>query len=124
MTTSLVNRAGFGLVVNGQAVIDGSAVLGVTPVKVTLPSVTDNGGLLGYVRIRVVNPNGAGVILATEAIGRGAAAPTFDATFSTAGGRHVLPGHVDEFIIPTVCDLYIVASAAASSWAVHSMHVH
>lgn len=124
MTTSLVNRAGFGLVVNGQAVIDGSAVLGLTPVKVTLPLVTDNGGLLGYVRIRVVNPNAAGVILATEVVGRGAPAPTFDTTFSAAGGRHVLPGHVDEFIIPTVCDLYIVASAVASSWAVHSMHVH
>lgn len=124
MTTSLVNRAGFGLVVNGQAVIDGSAVLGLTPVKVTLPDVTLNGGITGFIRIRVVNPNGVGVILATEVIGRGAAAPTFDTTFSAAGGRHVLPGQVDEFIIPTVCDLYIVASAVASSWAVHSMHVH
>ena len=124
MTTSLVNRAGFGLVVNGQAVIDGSAVLGLTPVKVTLPDVTANGGITGFIRIRVVNPNAAGVILATEAVGRGAAAPTFDTTFTAAGGRHVLPGQVDEFIIPTVCDLYIVASAVASSWAVHSMHVH
>lgn len=124
MTTSLVNRAGFGLVVNGQAIIDGSAVLGVTPVKVTLPSVIANGGILGYVRIRVVNPNGAGVILATRVVARDAAAPTFDSTFAVTGGRHVLPGQVDEFIIPTVCDLYIVASAAASSWAVHSMHVH
>lgn len=124
MATSLVERAGFGIVINGQAVHDGSAVLGVTPVKVTLPDVNLNGGITGFIRIRVVNPNAAGVILATEAIGRGAPAPTFDATFSAAGGRHVLPGQVDEFIIPSVCDLYIVASATASSWSVHSMHIH
>ena len=124
MSTSLVNRAGFGIVITGAAVIDGSAVLGLTPVKVTLPNVTANGGLWGYVRIRVVNPNGVGVILATEVIGRDLPAPTFDTTFSATGGRHVLPGHVDEFIIQTTHDLYIVASAVASSWAVHSMHVH
>lgn len=124
MSTSLVNRAGFGIVITGAAVIDGSAVLGLTPVKVTLPNVNANGGLFGYVRIRIVNPNAAGVILATEVIGRDLAAPTFDATFSATGGRHVLPGHVDEFIIQTTHDLYIVASAAASSWAVHSQHIH
>lgn len=124
MATSLVERAGLGLVINGQAVHDGSAALGLTPVKVTLPDITLNGGLVGFIRIRVVNPNAAGVILATKAIGRGAPAPTFNTTFSTAGGRHVLAGEVDEFIIPTVCDLYIVASAVASSWSVQSMHVH
>lgn len=124
MSTSLVNRAGFGIVVNGQAVIDGSAVLGLTPVKVTLPLVTANGGLFGYVRIRVVNPNGAGIILATKVIGRDLPAPTFDASFLATGGRHVLPGDVDEFIIQTTHDLYIVASAIASSWAVHSQHIH
>lgn len=124
MSTSLVNRAGLGLVLNASAVQDGSAVLGLTPVKVTLPDVTANGGILGYVRIRVVNPNGAGVNLATKIVGRGAAAPTFDTTFSTTSGRHVLPGQIDEFIIPTTHELYIVASAIASSWSVNSQHVH
>lgn len=124
MSTSLVNRAGFGIVVNGQAVTDGSAVLGLTPVKVTLPDVTANGGLFGYVRIRVVNPGAAGVILATKVVARGAPAPTFDATFAATGGRHVLGLHVDEFIVQTTHDVYIVASAVASSWAVHSQHVH
>jgi hypothetical protein len=124
MSTSLVNRAGFGIVISGAAVGDGSAVLGLTPVKVTLPNVTANGGLFGYVRIRIVNPNAAGVILATKVIGRDLAAPTFDTTFSPTGGRHVLAGQVDEFIIQTTHDLYIVASAITSSWAVHSQHIH
>lgn len=124
MSTSLVNRAGFGIAITGAAVTDASAVLGLTPVKVTLPNVNAHGGLFGYVRIRIVNPNGVGIMLATMVIGRDLAAPTFDATFATTGGRHVLPGHVDEFIIQTTHDLYIVASAVASSWAVNSQHIH
>jgi hypothetical protein len=124
MATSLVNRAGFGIVVNGQAVTDGSAILGLTPVKVTLPNVTANGGLFGYVRIRVVNPGAVGIILATKVIGRDLPAPTFDATFAATGGRLVLGGQVDEFIVQTTHDVYIVASAIASSWSVHSQHVH
>jgi hypothetical protein len=124
MATSLVNRAGFGIFINAGAVYDGSALLGTTPVKVTLPDVTGNGGLPSYVLIRVVNPNAAGVVLATRIVPRGAAAPTFDATFAATGGRHVLPGHVDQFILNSTTELYIVASAAASSWAVQSQHVH
>jgi hypothetical protein len=124
MATSLVNRAGFGIFINAGAVSDGSAVLGLTPVKVTLPDVTNNGGILAYVLIRVVNPNAAGVVLATRIVPRGATAPTFDATFSATGGRHVLPGQVDEFILNSTTEMYIVASAVASSWAVNSQHVH
>jgi hypothetical protein len=124
MATSLVNRAGFGIFINAGAVSDGSAVLGTTPVKVTLPDVTVNGGLLAYVLVRVVNPNAAGVVLATKIVPRGAAAPTFDATFSASGGRHVLGGQFDEFIMNSTTELYIVASAAASSWGVNSQHVH
>lgn len=124
MATSLVNRAGFGIFINAGTVNDGSAALATTPVKVTLPDVTVNGGIIAYVLVRVVNPNGAGVVLATKIVPRGAAAPTFDTTFSATGGRHVLSGQSDEFIMSSTTELYIVASAIASSWSVQSQHVH
>lgn len=123
MATSLVNRAGFGVSLDGTEVTDGSAALGLTPQKVTLPPVTNSGGIVALVRCRIVNPN-ASAVLAIRVVPRDAAAPTFDATFAATGGRHVRPNSEDEIIIPSTCDLYIVASAITSSWAVYSSHVH
>jgi hypothetical protein len=119
MTTNIVDRVGFGLIVDGTQTNDGSAVLGLTPVKVTLPDVSLNGGLAGFIRAKVTNPN-ATAVLAWKAVPRGATAPTFDATFAASAGSHVLPGANEYVIMQQGVDLYIVASAITSSWAVAS----
>lgn len=117
MTTSLVDRVGFG-VFTDAGTFDGSAVLGTTPVKVN--TATHPAGVQCNVACRVVNPNGAGVILALRVVPKGNAAPVYDTTFSSSGGGWILPGVTLRFIIPSTVDLYIVASAAASSWGVAS----
>lgn len=116
MSNSLYDRIGFGIYVDQTAIVDGSAVLGATPVKVTLPDVTAGLGTVGGVKVKIVNPNPT-AILAWECVVRGAAAPTFGATFAPNEGSHVLPGTTEYITIPSGCDLYIVASAAASSWS-------
>lgn len=116
MSNSLYDRIGFGIYVDQTAIVDGSAVLGATPVKVTLPDVTAGLGTVGGVKVKIVNPNPT-AILAWECVVRGAAAPTFGATFAPKEGSHVLPGTTEYITIPSGCDLYIVASAAASSWS-------
>lgn len=117
MSSSLVDRVGFGVNIDGGT-FDGSAVLGTTPVKVTLAS--NPNGMLCNIACRAVNPNGAGVILAFRVVPKGNAAPVFDTSFSSGGGGWVLPGNTIRFIVPSTVDLYIVASAAASSWGVAS----
>jgi hypothetical protein len=119
MATSLVDRAGFGVPLEGGGTVDGSAVLSTTPVKVTLPDVSLNGGLNGFIKVKIVNPNAAN-ILAWKTVGRGATAPTFGATFAAAAGSHILPGQVEYLTLPNGVDLYLVASAAASSWSATS----
>lgn len=116
MSNSLYDRVGFGIYVDQTAIVDGSAVLGTTPVKVTLPNVTAGLGTVGGVKVKILNPNPT-AILAWECAVRGAAAPTFGATFAAGEGSHVLPGTTEYITIPSGCDLYIVASAAASSWS-------
>lgn len=118
MATSLVDRVGFGVAVDQTAIVDGSAVLSTTPVKVTLPSVS-GAAVPGYIKIKVVNPNPSAV-LAWECAVAGATAPVFGATFAAGEGSHVLAGQVEYVTIPTGCDFYIVASAAASSWSTTS----
>lgn len=119
MTTSLVDRVGFGVAVDQNLVVDGSAILSTTPVKVALPDTTANGGLQGFIKVKIVNPN-ATATLAWECAARGATAPVFGATFAAGEGSHVLAGQVEYITIPSTCDLYIVASAAASSWSASS----
>jgi hypothetical protein len=116
MATSLVDRVGFGIVVDATAVVAGSAVLGTTPLLVTMPDITAGGGGNGYIKVKIVNPNPTAV-LAWKLVDRGAAAPVFGATFAANEGSHVLAGQVEYITIPTGDDLYIVASAAASSWS-------
>lgn len=116
MSNSLNDRIGFGIYVDQTAIVDGSAVLGTTPVKVTLPDVTAGLGTVGGVKVKIVNPNPS-AILAWECAVRGAAAPTFGATFAAGEGSHVLPGTTEYITIPSGCDLYIVASASSSSWS-------
>lgn len=117
MPVSLVERAGFGVAVDETAVNDGSAVLSTTATKVALPDVTLNGGFLGFIKVKIVNPNATAVI-AWDCVTRGAAAPTITANFaSPVTASHVLPGQTEYITIPSGCDLYIVASAAASSWS-------
>jgi hypothetical protein len=117
MGSTLVERAGLGIAIDGGT-FDGSAILGTTPVKVN--TATHPAGVACNIACNVVNPNGAGVILALRVVPRGATAPVFDATFSPTGGGWILPGATRRFVIPSTVDLYIVASAAASSWGVAS----
>ncbi len=119
MTTSLVDRVGFGVSVDQTLVVDGSAILSTTPIKVTLPDVTLNGGLQGFIKVKIVNPNPTAT-LAWECTNRGATAPVFGATFAAGEGSPVLAGQVEYITIPSTCDLYLVASAAASSWSASS----
>ena len=116
MSNSLYDRIGFGIYVDQTAIVDGSAVLGSTPVKVTLPDVAAGLGTVGGVKVKILNPNPT-AILAWECAVRGAAAPTFGATFAPNEGSPILPGTTEYITIPSGCDLYLVASAAASSWS-------
>lgn len=116
MATSLVDRVGFGIAVDSSAIVDGSAALGTTPQKVTMPDITAGGGGSGYIKVKIVNPNPTAV-LAWKLVTRGATAPVFGATFAANEGSHVLAGQVEYITIPTSCDLYVVASVAATSWS-------
>ena len=116
MSANIVDRVGFGVAIDGNA-FDGSTVLGTTPVKVTLA--TNPTGLVAYIACRIVNPN-ATAVLAFRVVPKGNTAPVYDATFSPSGGGWVLPGQTVRVVIPATVDLYVVASAAASSWGVAS----
>ncbi len=117
MTVSLVDRVGLGVGLD-QTTADGSVALGTIPVKVTLA--TSANGLGGsFIGCWIVNPNATAVI-AYRVVPRNSPAPTFDATFSATGGSWVLPGRDRRIVIPVTSDLYVVASAASSSWGVSS----
>lgn len=114
--TSLYTRVGLGVGVDSTTT-DGSAALGLTPVKVTLAA--NPTGLVTFIGLWIVNPN-ATAIIAYKIVPKGAAAPTFDATFAATGGAHILPGRDRRIVVPVTSDVYVVASAVASSWSVSS----
>jgi hypothetical protein len=116
MSTSLVDRAGFGVAVDQDADTDGSAVLSTTATKVTLPDTSLNGGLVGFIKVKLVNLSATATI-GWKAVERGAAAPTIATTPAAGMASPILPLTSEYITIPTVCDLYIVASAAATSWS-------
>lgn len=114
--SELVERVGFGVSIDGGT-FDGSTTLGTTPQKVIVAS--HPAGIAHNVACRVINPN-ASAILAFRVVPKGATAPVYDTTFSSSGGGWVFPNQQFRIIIPSTVDLYVVASAAASSFAVAS----
>lgn len=116
MSNGYVERVGFGVAIDG-GVFDGSTTLGLTPQKVITAS--HPAGIACNIACRVINPN-ASAILAFRVVPRGATAPVYDTTFSASGGGWVLPGQQFRIIIPSTVDLYVVASAISSSFAVES----
>jgi hypothetical protein len=116
MATSLVDRVGFGVAVDDTAVTDGSATLGTTAVEVTLPDVTAGGGGNGYIKVKLVNLS-ASATIGWKMVPRGAAAPTISTTPASGMASPILPNVTEYITIPTSCDLYVVASAAATSWS-------
>lgn len=110
----IIQRVGLGPLV-GLPTFFNTAVLSTTATIVTLPTLpaTNTGGP-GIIAVKIVNPN-ASALLAWTIIVTGGAVPSTTADFAATGGSTVLPGAVEHFAIPTGFDLYIVASAAASS---------
>lgn len=116
MATSLVDRVGFGVVVDDTAVTDGSATLGLTATLVTMPDITAGGGGSGYIKVKLVNLSSTATI-GWKLVTRGAAAPTIATTPALGMASPILPGTTEYITIHTSDDLYIVASAVATSWS-------
>ena len=116
MATSLVDRVGFGVVVDDTAVTDGSAALGLTATLVTMPDITAGGGGSGYIKVKLVNLS-ASAIIGWKLVKRGAAAPTPSTTPAPGMASPILPGLTEYITMPTGDDLYIVASAVATPWS-------
>lgn len=116
MATSLVDRVGFGVAVDDTAVTDGSAVLSTTATLVTMPNITAGGGGSGYIKVKLVNLS-ASATIGWKLVTRGAAAPTISTTPAAGMASPITPGLTEYITIPTGCDLYIVASAAGTSWS-------
>jgi hypothetical protein len=119
-----IERSGFGPL-EALPTFFNTTTLGTTPVSVTLPTRPVMAGntvtppSIGNIRIKIVNPSAAATI-AWTVVKAGAAAPTITADYAATGGSAIPPGGVEYFVIPTNRDLYVVASAAATSCNVTS----
>ncbi len=112
-------RAGLGAL-EGLPVFDNDTAQGTTPAIVTIATPPTGQG--GIVKVKITNPN-ATANLAWTIVNAGAAAPTavtMTANFAATGASPVLAGSTEWFEIQTGRDLYIVASAAGSSFNVTS----
>lgn len=116
MATSLVDRVGFGVVVDDTAVTDGSATLGLTATKVTMPDITAGGGGSGYIKVKLVNLS-ASATIGWKLVTRDAAAPTIATTPAAGMASPILPLLTEYITMHTSDDLYIVASAVSTSWS-------
>jgi hypothetical protein len=68
-------------------------------------------------RLKVVNGH-ASNILAWQIVEAGASAPTFTATYATTAGSIVLPGTAEYVNIRSDMDLYVIGSAASTSYCI------
>ena len=103
--------------IEGRPYFQASAALGTTAVKITLPALS---GAPRAWQLTISNPN-ATAMLAWTIVDVGAAVPAITADFSATSGGHVLPGRERTFSVPTTCDVYIVADAAASKFGVAAL---
>jgi len=100
----------------GLPVFFNTTALSTTPVKATLATPAQGQGI--GVRFKIVN--GSANVVAWTLVVRDAAAPTITADYAATGASPVLAGGVEIVAIPVNRDLYIVASAPASSVSVTS----
>ena len=124
MSGTDIERSGFGPLESLPTFFN-TTTLGTTAVLVTLPAKPIMAGntvtppSIGNIRIKIVNPSTTATI-AWTVVEQGAAAPTITADYAATGGSAIPPGGVEYFVIPTNRDLYVVASAAATSCNVTS----
>jgi hypothetical protein len=78
---------------------------------------TDASARYRMVRLKVVNGHSTN-ILAWQIVEAGAAAPTFTATYAATAGSIILPGTAEYVNIRSDMDLYIIGSAASTSYCV------
>lgn len=114
---SILERVGFGPL-EGLPTLFNKTDLSTTAVKVTLPTLPAGGNdplPTTNVKVKITNPSAAATI-AWTLVKRGGGAPTITADYNaTTGGSPIVPGGVEIFSIPADKDLYVVASAAATS---------
>jgi hypothetical protein len=118
MTISTTERAGFGPL-EGLPTFTSSTALSTTPVKVTMPTLPTGLSSSGNSAFRVKLVNGsAGATIAWSLVATGASAPSITADYNATTGASAIPPLGSEtFAIPTNVDLYVVASAAATSYS-------
>jgi hypothetical protein len=99
--------------VSAAPTVTSSASLSTTPVKLNLPT----GKINGAVNIKISNLH-ASQLVAFTVVDLGAAAPTVNATLADAAcGAVIPPGRDVEIVIGQTKDVYVVGSAASTSFA-------
>jgi hypothetical protein len=117
MSATKFDRIGLGAFEGPPTYAEGAATLGTSPIKVALPAPPD-GRPRDYL-VRLANPNAANNI-AWTLVAKGAAAPTVTATVGANVGNIVFSKIVEPILIPFGVDLYLVADAAAQSYALNA----